>query len=302
MSSSIFLLAWNAGDVSELASSPSSTAPPGRGRRASARRTRDRPRGCRAPRRADHRRPARPARSHAARPGLARPDLPALAGRSGPRGAAAARRHEPGRVRRQQLGGPDPVPPGRGPFRHRTGAAVRRHVPRDQRAALLRRRRGPARRGVPVAGGGPAAVRARRPSGPGPELHLGPDARGAVGSGDPLHQPAPLAGPARSAERRPGAGHRGGGGRPAGRLPHRPLGSAHPPPGPDLLPAEHPRPLAAAAGPADQPATTSCWPPPASRPRRAAPRTRCSTPPGCGPGSARRSRFAARRRSATMPA
>ena len=165
-------------------------------------------------------------------------------------------RRPPRRPRRQQLGRPDPVPHGRRRPRPPRAGAAAGHLPRDQRAALLGRRRRTPRRRLPLARGRPAAP-SSRPPGPASGCPTG-------GRGSPVDRRPGVRtrrGPGRSYRSRR-RGRSGAGGRidvevgrrhrraePARPLPHGPLRAAHHGRRPHPLGPEHPRAVAAAAPP-----------------------------------------------------
>ena len=180
--------------------------------------------------------------------GLARPDVPALAGRPGADRADAAGRRPPRRVRRSGLDRPGPVPDGADRRRLDAGAAVSRHVLRDERPDLLGRRAGPPRRRLPLAGRRAARAGRPRPGGR-PALPVVEDAdHPLAGRRAHLPQPASLARAARQqlADRRAAA--RAGDRWPPRALPHRALGPARVQPWADVLLAERTRAVAAAGG------------------------------------------------------
>ena len=109
-------------------------------------------------------------------PALARPDLPALGGRPGGGRAPDAARRPSRHPRRRHLRRADPVPDGRCRGRPRSGRPLAGLVPRDQRAALLRRRDRAARHRVPQPRCRPCRRGARGPCGVRPALPLGADA------------------------------------------------------------------------------------------------------------------------------
>ncbi|CAA9314587.1 MAG: hypothetical protein AVDCRST_MAG61-1993, partial [uncultured Friedmanniella sp.] len=189
------------------------------------------------------------ARSGGPGPGVVRPGLLALAGGPGAGGAASAAGHPARPVRGLHLGGPDPVPDARCRLRHGPPDPVAGQFRRDERPVLRRRRPRSPWGGVRFAGVRAAGLRAGVAAGAEPALHLVADARPAAHRHLHLHQPPTLAGAQGGGE--PGGGpgrHRSGARRSAGRLPHRPVGAAHPSLGSDALPAQHSSAMAVAAG------------------------------------------------------
>ena len=172
------------------------------------------------------------------------------------------------------------------------------HVPRDQRAALLDRRAGTARGGLPLAGSQPPGRGAGRPGGVPPAVPVGPDEH------HPQRRRGPGAGlPHRAAGSRPGAPggppaeHRSGGGSSSGSAtasPSRRRCSCSSPPAGGCTPRcsgeRSTCPTTTASGHCTRPPCCTCRTPssrPPACPGWSTPRpTRSSSPRACTPSSA----------------
>ncbi|CAA9379672.1 MAG: hypothetical protein AVDCRST_MAG06-832, partial [uncultured Nocardioides sp.] len=221
-------------------------------------------------------------------PGLARPHLPALGGRAGPRGTpdaagrAAGRPRRRGDVRRARA-----LPDGRRRTRTACARAVARQLPGDQRAPLLPRRARPARRRLPEPRRRPAARGARCPRGVRGALPVGTDEPRGGRGGAHLPGDAAVAGGARE-QRGVGARRCRPGGDPARPLRLRALAAAHQRPAAPGGGAQHPRDLAAARRRGRAARRRAARVRRLPRPRRA-----CARPCRLQPGRARAARAAA---------
>ena len=176
---------------------------------------------------------------------LARRGVPALGGRSRRGRRPPPARCPARRARRPDLRRARPVPDGRHRARGRPGRAVGGHVPGDERPAVLGRRDGAARRRLPQPGRRPGRRGRRRPRRVRTAVPLVPDALRRRWRRAALHDPGAMAGtPLRQRRRCPGG--RPGARRPAGAVPHGPLGAACRAVRPHLVPAQRSPAVAAA--------------------------------------------------------
>src|SRR6266496_578550 len=205
-------------------------------------------RGSAGGRRTGHREHAASAALVAAHAVVARRDVRALGGRTRFGGRAAAPRNPAGPPRRRDLRRARPVPDASDRPGARPRPALRRHVLRNQRPALLGGRRRAARSGVPVARREQAGAGARRPVQRAAPLRVVTDAAASRRGRAHLRVPPEMAGPAR--RRQPGRRTSGAGDRAErdGDVPDRALGAAPALARPDAVPAQRTPAVAAPPG------------------------------------------------------